>query len=98
MRRVLVSVPADPNSKIRNFPNMTTELTRAEINVEICAIAKKTGLDQAFVDAQIDADATLDQVRAAALEAMQSRTAPNGNIGAHVGQDHSDPVPRRRYG
>jgi hypothetical protein len=92
----LVSVPADPSSKIRsqNMPEATTientELTRAQINAEIRSIAKTTSLDQSWIDAQIDADATLDQVRAAALEAMSKRSPVISNI--KIGNDHTDPV------
>lgn len=96
----LVSVPADPSSKIRNLPmpQATIETTptqpavqtRAAINTEIRSIAKTTGLDQAWIDAQIDAEATLDQARAAALDAMSKRSTTVSNI--TVGTDHTDPT------
>jgi len=99
MEASLVSVPADPSSKIRSTPmpqatiENTTEQpvqTRAAINTEIRSIAKTTGLDQTWVDAQIDADATLDQARAAALDAMSKRSTTVNNI--QVGTDHTDPA------
>jgi HK97 family phage prohead protease len=89
----LVSIPADPAATIRSIPNVTTEnteITRAQINTEIRAIAKTASLDQAWIDSQIDADATLDQVRAAALDAMSKRSPVISNI--KVGTDHTDPV------
>lgn len=89
----LVSIPADPAAIIRSIPNVTTEnteITRAAINTEIRSIAKTASLDQAWIDTQIDADATLDQVRAAALDAMSKRSPIISNI--KVGTDHTDPV------
>ncbi len=100
MEASLVSVPADPSSKIRStpMPQATIETTveqpavqtRAAINTEIRSIAKTTGLDQAWIDGQIDADATLDQARAAALDAMSKRSTTVSNI--TVGTDHTDPA------
>ena len=89
----LVSIAADPAATIRSIPNVTTEnteLTRAEINTEIRSIAKTASLDQGWIDPQIDADASLDQVRAAALDAMSKRSPVISNI--KVGIDHTDPV------
>ncbi len=67
-----------------------TDLTRAEINTEIRSITKTASLDQGWIDTQIDADATLDQVRAAALEAMSKRSPVISNI--KIGTDHTDPT------
>jgi HK97 family phage prohead protease len=90
----LVTVPADSGAGLRSHHNMSeatnTEITRAQINTEIRSIAKTASLDQAWIDAQIDADATLDQVRAAALEAMSKRSPVISNI--KVGVDHTDPT------
>lgn len=64
--------------------------TRAQINAEIRSIAKVTGLDQSWIDAQVDADATVDQARAAALAEMAKRsTATVSNI--KIVADHTDP-------
>jgi HK97 family phage prohead protease len=79
----LVSIPANPAATIRSIPNVTTEnteLTRAAINAEIRSIAKTASLDQNWIDGQTDADATLDQVRAAALDAMSKRSATAGTV------------------
>ncbi|MCW5706102.1 Mu-like prophage major head subunit gpT family protein [Shinella sp.] len=87
----LVSVGADPAAGVRSLPTERQTMTRAEINAEIRSIAKATGLDAAWTDGQIDAEATIDQARAAAIEAMKTRsTATPSNI--QVGTDHTDPV------
>jgi HK97 family phage prohead protease len=93
----LVTIPADSGAGLRshNMPEATNTdtnnvQTRAQINVEIRSIAKTASLDQSWIDNQIDADATLDQVRAAALEAMSKRSPVISNI--KVGTDHNDPA------
>ena len=88
----LVSVPADKSAGIRshNTPERPT-MTRAEINAEIRSIAKATNLDAAWIDTQIDAEATVDQARAAAIEAMKTRTT-NTPSNIQVGADHTDPA------
>jgi HK97 family phage prohead protease len=99
----LVSVPADPSSKIRSTqmdPEVIEEdpkpgvQTRAQINAEIRSIAKTAGLDDAWANSQIDGEATLDAARAAALAEMQKRSQAAGGIRttASVGQDNNDPV------
>ncbi|MDG4671632.1 Mu-like prophage major head subunit gpT family protein [Shinella sp. 838] len=90
----LVSVPADPSSKIRSNPlTTTTTQTRAEINQAIRAAAKAAGLDQAFIDQHVDAESDIATVNAAALEALAARSQAAGTIRttAKVGEDHSDP-------
>lgn len=92
----LVTIPADSGAGLRSHHNMseantdTNTQTRAQINSEIRSIAKTASLDQAWIDSQIDADATLDQVRAAALDAMSKRSPVISNI--KVGTDHNDPA------
>lgn len=49
--------------------------TRGQANAEIRSIARAAGLDTAWADQQIDAEAGLDAVRAAAIAALQDRTA-----------------------
>lgn len=51
-------------------------MTRAETNAAIRSIAATAGLDQAWIDGQIDASTTVEAARAAAFDAMQKRTAP----------------------
>ncbi|MFG1266907.1 prohead protease/major capsid protein fusion protein [Xanthobacter sp. DSM 14520] len=64
---------------------------RAQINAEIRSIARVTGLDQSFIDQQIDGGATVEQARAAAFEAMRTRSAPAGSIRAQQGATLDDP-------
>lgn len=71
----------------------TPTMTRAQQNAQVRALAETAGLDRTWADAQIDAEVIdMDAVRAAAFEAMQTRTAPAGQIRAHVGVDHTDPA------
>jgi hypothetical protein len=73
-----------------------TTMTRAAVNVEIRSIARTAGLDQAWIDRQIDADASLDAVRSAALTAMSERSSAAASIrntgAAVITNDHTDPV------
>lgn len=95
----VVSVPADPGASTRSHESDADTTTpaierqtmnRAEINAEIRSIAKATQLDSAWIDSQVDAEATVDQARAAAIEAMKTRaTTTPSNI--KVGTDHTDP-------
>ncbi|EAQ35754.1 hypothetical protein NB311A_05038 [Nitrobacter sp. Nb-311A] len=87
----------EPTPAAATVPATTepTTMTRAAINVEIRSIARTAGLDQAWIDRQIDADASLDQVRAAALSAMSERSSAAASIrntGAVIINDHTDPV------
>lgn len=70
-------------------------MTRAAINVEIRSIASTAGLGDAWANQQIDNEAQLDAVRAAALAAMAQRSAAANSIrstGATIITDHTDPV------
>ncbi|MFA7416372.1 MAG: prohead protease/major capsid protein fusion protein [Rhizobium sp.] len=86
----LVSVPADAAAGVRSHPNERPTMNRAEINTEIRSIAKATSLDSAWIDSQIDAEATVEQARAAAIEAMKTRatTTPSS---VQMGTDNTDP-------
>jgi hypothetical protein len=100
----MVAIPADPAATTRsvpmdpedeNNPNPQPAVqTRAQVNAEIRSIARTTGLDDAWANGQIDAEATLDAARAAALTEMQKRGQAAGGIRstATVGQDNNDPV------
>ncbi|WP_136646473.1 prohead protease/major capsid protein fusion protein [Tabrizicola sp. YIM 78059] len=81
----LVPTPADPGAQIRmetEMPDTTVTpgppeaQTRAAINTEIRAIARIAGLDQSWIDGQIDANADADTARRAAFEALAKRSAP----------------------
>lgn len=100
----LVAIPADPAATTRsnpmdpedeNNPNPQAGVqTRAQINAEIRSIARTTGLDDLWANGQIDAEATLDAARAAALAEMQKRCQGAAGIRtvASVGHDNNDPV------
>ncbi|MGV8832542.1 MAG: prohead protease/major capsid protein fusion protein [Devosia sp.] len=97
MEASLVSVPADPKSKIRSHALTTTVTTpatqtRAEINVAIRAAAKAAGLDQAFIDQHVDAESDIAVVNAAALAAIAARSATNVRSTVTTGTDHTDPL------
>ena len=77
--------------------NPKASAERAVVNAEIRSIGSIAGLDQAWIDGQIDAGATADAARAAAFTAMQTRSAPLQTFRSvaptlTVGQDHTDPV------
>jgi Mu-like prophage major head subunit gpT len=96
----LVILPADPNSGIRTMETQTDPavVDRAAANVEIRSIARVAGLDQAWIDTQIDAAATVETARAAAFEAMQARSRSGAGLRtqATVGMDYTDPEFRVR--
>ena len=71
---------------------------RAAVNVEIRGIAGVAGLDQAWIDGQIDAAATVETARAAAFGAMQARTQAGAGLRtqATIGTDYTDPEFRAR--
>ena len=83
-----VSVPADPQANVRS-QDMTTQitagapaqtmtpppavLTRAAMNAEIRSLAATFDLADTFTNGLIDRQATVEEARAAALEAIQTR-------------------------
>ncbi len=76
-----VPIPADPGANTRsitmpelNTPEAPAPQTRAQINTAIRALATTAGLDSAWSDSQIDAEATVEAARAAAFEAMAARS------------------------
>lgn len=102
----LVPTPADPGATVRKedntMPNTppaaATTHSRAAINAEIRSIARVAGLDQTFIDAQIDASATADMARRAAFETLAQR---GGSIRTEqtrieMGESHDDPAVRVR--
>ena len=73
-----VPIGADQGAKFRNQKNegniVATETeNKAESRKEIRSIARAANLPVDWADAQIDADATVTEVRASAFEAMQDR-------------------------
>ncbi|MGE3583043.1 MAG: prohead protease/major capsid protein fusion protein [Hyphomonadaceae bacterium] len=96
-----VPVPADFGATTRS-QNMDPELenapeqpaqvqtqTRAQINAAIRSLAKTANLDPAWVDSQIDAEATIETARAAAFTALEQRQTPV--IRTQVGFSNEDP-------
>jgi len=102
----LVPTPADPGAHIRMENNMPDDIrstvandnganTRATINTEIRSIARIAGLDQAWIDGQIDAAADADTARRAAFEALASRSAPTirtEQVRVEMGDSQDDPA------
>lgn len=94
----IVPIPADAGAHFRNgendMPGTTPEaLNRATINAEIRSIAATAGLDQNWIDAQIDAEATTDAAREAAFTAMRERSAQTSTrtTRADITFDNNDP-------
>ncbi len=107
----LVPTPADPGAHIRMETEMTDTTTtaappeapktetRAEANAEIRSIARIAGLDQSWIDGQIDGGADPDTARRAAFEALASRSAPTirtEQVRVEMGESQDDPSLRAR--
>ncbi|MFG1287916.1 prohead protease/major capsid protein fusion protein [Xanthobacter versatilis] len=98
------TVPADPAGATppqeivsRAAPTPTASTDRAAVNSEIRSIATVAGLDQGWIDSQIDANASTEAARAAAFDAMRTRSAPAVQLRTatiSVGVDHTDPMVR----
>lgn len=72
----------------------TQTATRADTNREIRSIAETAGLNRAWADEQIDAEATPEEARTAAFEAMRSRSVQTStrSTRATITADHTDPA------
>ncbi|MFN6951939.1 MAG: prohead protease/major capsid protein fusion protein [Albidovulum sp.] len=104
----LVPTPADPGAHIRMETEMTDTTTtppeapketRAEANAEIRSIARIAGLDQSWIDGQIDRGADADTARRAAFEALAKRSAPairTEQVRVEMGESQDDPALRAR--
>ena len=104
----LVPTPADPGARIRMETNMTDTTitpappetqTRTAINTEIRSIARIAGLDQSWIDGQIDANADPDTARRAAFDALANRSSPairSEQVRVEMGESHDDPAVRTR--
>jgi hypothetical protein len=80
-------------------PDRNDPRARAAINTEIRSIARIAGLDQAWIDGQIDAAADADTARLAAFEALATRSAPTirtEQVRVEMGESHDDPALRTR--
>ncbi|MCC3245088.1 Mu-like prophage major head subunit gpT family protein [Methylocystis sp. WRRC1] len=99
----LVVIPADATAGTRARTNEMTETieqtettTRAEANSAIRSIAEIAGLDRTWCDAQIDAEVSVEDARAAAFEAMKARGNQTRTVRtATVGFSGDDPEFRR---
>ncbi|MCA3572322.1 MAG: peptidase U35 [Aestuariivirga sp.] len=87
----IVPIPADRLATIRGqdmtTPNPATTpndeatpVDRAAVNTAIRSIAELANLDQGWIDKQIDGNATVEQARAAAFDAMQQRSQQTRTI------------------
>ena len=107
----LVPRPADPGAHIRLETEMTdtttnpapikapTTNTRAEVSAEIRSIPRVAGLEQSWIDGQIDANADPDTARRAAFEALAKRSAPTIRtepVRVDMGESQDDPALRAR--
>lgn len=72
---------------------------RAAINAEIRSIARLAGLDQSWIDGQIDGCADPDTARRAAFNALATRSAPmirSEQVQIEMGESQDDPARRAR--
>ncbi len=78
---------------------VTPTNNRADVNTEIRSVARLSGLDQAWIDGQIDNQATIEQARAAAFEAMTARDVPlrTETSRIEVGTSFDDPATRAAW-
>ncbi|MBW7057947.1 Mu-like prophage major head subunit gpT family protein [Paracoccus bogoriensis] len=80
-------------------PDRNDAQTRAEANAEIRSIARIAGLDQSWIDGQIDGGADPDTARRAAFDALAKRSAPpirTEQVRVEMGESQDDPALRAR--
>lgn len=80
-------------------PDRNDAQTRAAANAEIRSIARIAGLDQSWIDGQIDGGADPDTARRAAFEALARRSAPSirtEQVRVEMGESQDDPALRAR--
>ena len=86
-----------PNLPAGNSPAPAVS-TRAAVNAEIRDIVELAGLDVAFSNELIDREATVDDARSSAFQAMRERsTRPIQTQRVSVGQSFDDPETRARW-
>ncbi len=87
-------MPEETTTAPAPAPAETEVQTRAAVNAEIRTIAETAGLGRAWADTQIDEEATIDDARRAAFDAMrQRRSAPvTRTARAEIIADHTDPA------
>ncbi|MBP2227640.1 hypothetical protein J2847_000920 [Azospirillum agricola] len=91
------AAPADTPAQVITTP-APADTSRAAVNAEIRSMARVAGLDQAWIDGQIDGAATVDAARAAAFAELTRRGGVTITTAAPitVGTDHTDPSAIRR--
>ena len=98
-RSDIVGADNDVQNKRSTVPDGNEATTRARANAEIRSIASVAGLDQSWIDGQIDAHADPDTARRAAFDALANRSAPSirtEQVRVEMGQSHDDPAVRTR--
>jgi len=92
------TAPADNPAPETTTTDTGTVQNRADVNREIRSIGKLAGMEQGSIDALIDGNATADDARKAAFEAMAKRSAPVDNRPARVeqGTSYDDPAVMKR--
>lgn len=100
-----VTIAADPGATTRSqqmpdnlppenqpvTPPANQTLTRAQVNAQIRSVAELAGLDDAWSNGQIDREASIEDARAAAFEAMRTRGTPTIRT-QQVGPSNEDPA------
>lgn len=89
----------DVKRRTSTVPDRNEAQTRAEANAEIRSIARIAGLDQSWIDGQIDANADADTARRAAFEALANRSATairTEQVRVEMGESQDEPALRAR--
>lgn len=81
--------PPDNQQTVTPAANQT--LTRAQVNAQIRSVAELAGLDDTWANGQIDREASIEDARAAAFEAMRTRATPTIRT-QQVGPSNEDPA------
>lgn len=93
MSDITTAAPTEHSAQITTDAN-----TRATVNAEIRSMARVAGLDQTWIDGQIDTGASVESARAAAFAELARRGGVTIRTDAPVtvGTDHTDPATIRR--
>ncbi|MEI4195863.1 prohead protease/major capsid protein fusion protein [Roseovarius sp. E0-M6] len=95
----IVGTANDVQRRASTIPDGNDAQTRAATNAEIRSIGRIAGLDQSWVDSQIDAAADPETARRAAFEALATRSAPairTEQVRVEMGESQDDPALRTR--
>ena len=89
----------DVQTSASDVPDRDGPQTRGEVNAEIRSIGRIAGLDQAWIDGQIDAAADADTARRAAFDKLATRstsTIRTEQVRVEMGDSQDDPSLRAR--